>query len=103
MPQGASFPQLFSGSYYTANQRLKRAGTQQPAEHKEGLFDKIFHHHHKQGEEGQGAKDAGQPESGEGDEGGIRSDLKKDEAGMKEYLKEDEQLEQEGRTYGGLM
>ncbi|KAJ5974777.1 hypothetical protein N7481_008484 [Penicillium waksmanii] len=75
-----------------------RLDTQQPAEHKEGLFKKIFDHHHKHGHEEQDSKDKLQ-----GGEGGIRSDLKKDEAGFKQYLKEDEQLEQEGQTYGGLM
>lgn len=100
MPQGASFPVSFFGSYCISNQRLKRAGTQQAGEHKEGIFEKIFDHHHKHGQEGQDAKDAGKPE---GDEGGIRSELKKDEHGMKEYLKEDEEIEQEGGTYGGLM
>ena len=75
-----------------------RTDTQQPTEHKEGLFKKIFDHHHKDEHKDQDSKDKPQ-----GGEGGIRSDLKKDEAGLKEYLKEDEKLEQEGQTYGGLM
>ncbi|KAL2818711.1 hypothetical protein BDW59DRAFT_165374 [Aspergillus cavernicola] len=73
--------------------------TQQPTEHKESFFEKILdHHHHKNGNEGQAAKD--KPRGGEGR---LRSDLKEDEAGFKKYLKEDEQLEVEGQTYGGLM
>jgi hypothetical protein len=33
----------------------------------------------------------------------MKSDLHKDEAKLKDYLREDETLEEEGRTYGGLM
>ncbi|KAL4948593.1 hypothetical protein BDW69DRAFT_189136 [Aspergillus filifer] len=71
--------------------------TNQETHHKESLMDKILHPHRHKHEE-QAAKD--QPE---GAEGGLRSEIKKDEEDMKDYLKKDEQMEAEGRTYGGLM
>lgn len=36
-------------------------------------------------------------------ESGLRSELKKEEPGFKKYIQEDVKLEEEGRTYGGLM
>ncbi|KAL2810345.1 hypothetical protein BJX63DRAFT_434393 [Aspergillus granulosus] len=66
---------------------------------KEGFIEKILdHHHHEHGDKGQAAKDQPQGIWGE-----IRSDMKKNEAGLKEYLEKDEELEEEGKTYAGLM
>lgn len=75
-----------------------KTDAQQPTAHKEGFFKKVFDHQHKHEDKHQDSKD--KPQSGES---GIRSDLTKGETGLKEYLKEDELLEQEGKTYGGLM
>jgi hypothetical protein len=101
MPQGTDhlgFMLSFFFQLHCWSENSTRTDTQQPTEHKEGLFKKIFDHRHKDEHKEQDSKDKPQ-----GGEGGIRSDLKKDEAGLKKYIKEDEQLEQEGQTYGGLM
>ncbi|KAL4962982.1 uncharacterized protein BDV14DRAFT_177345 [Aspergillus stella-maris] len=66
-------------------------------QHKDSLMNKIIHPHRHKHEE-QAAND--KPESAEG---GPPSEMKKDEEIMKHYLKKDEQMEQEGKTYGGLM
>ncbi|KAL4945562.1 hypothetical protein BDV06DRAFT_219251 [Aspergillus oleicola] len=76
---------------------MEGGDTQQPTHHKESLMDRIFHPHRRRSED-HAAKD-----KPEGAEGGLRSDLKKDEEGLKDYVKKDEQMEEEGRTYGGLM
>ncbi|KAL3483586.1 hypothetical protein BJX62DRAFT_220014 [Aspergillus germanicus] len=67
---------------------------------KEGFIEKIFDHHrrHEHGDKNQTAENQSQ-----GKWNDLRSDIRKDEAGFKEYLKEDEEMEKEGRTYGGLM
>lgn len=76
---------------------FRRTDTQDPNKHKEYFFEKIFdHHHHENGKNDQ-TNDKPQHESG------LRSELKKDETGFKKYIQEDEKLEEEGRTYGGLM
>jgi hypothetical protein len=55
--------------------------------------DRLFHHEHekKEHESRQNAQGKGIPEK--------KSEIDK----IEDYLKEDEELEQEGRTYGGLM
>ncbi|KAL2839803.1 hypothetical protein BJY01DRAFT_24351 [Aspergillus pseudoustus] len=70
---------------------------------KEGFMEKILdhhhhRHHHEDGDKGQSANN--QPQGIWSD---LHSDIRKDEAGLKEYLKKDEQMEEEGKTYGGLM
>ncbi|KAJ5337324.1 uncharacterized protein N7506_005346 [Penicillium brevicompactum] len=93
MPEGLGPPLLPANSI---NDWLM-IDTQEPNKHKENLLEKILdHHHHKNGKEDQ-ANDKSPHE------GGLRSELKKDEAGFKKYIQEDEKLEEEGRTYGGLM
>jgi hypothetical protein len=58
--------------------------------------EKIFHHerHHKDGKLQEGQQEAQTKEVPE-----KESEVEK----FKDYIKEDEQLEQEGKTYGGLM
>ncbi|CZR63090.1 uncharacterized protein PAC_12987 [Phialocephala subalpina] len=73
---------------------------------KEGLVDKLFHHH-KEGEQagqqvprGQG-QDQGQYQ---GQDQGQQAPPKEGEyQKFKEYMKEDEELQKEGKEYGGLM
>jgi hypothetical protein len=63
-------------------------------------MEKILDHHHRHdhGDKNQTAENQSQ-----GKWSDLRSDIRKDEAGFKEYLKEDEEMEKEGRAYGGLM
>lgn len=75
------------------------APSHQPKEGGESFIKKVFdHHRHEHGSEGENAMN--KPQDGGS---GLRAELKKEEKGFKQYLKEDEQLEKEGRTYGGLM
>jgi hypothetical protein len=67
---------------------------------KEGFMDKILDHHHRHEH---GDKNRTAENQSQGKWSDLRSDIRKDEAGFKEYLKEDEEMEKEGRTYGGLM
>jgi uncharacterized membrane-anchored protein YjiN (DUF445 family) len=67
-------------------------------EKKEGLFDKIFHHHkHEEGQQAtrQQAGQAGQAQQP------VQKESKIDK--FKDYIKEDKELEREGKEYGGLM
>lgn len=73
--------------------------TQENPEHKESFVQKILHHHHNNSSNNEAQASEDKPHR---DEGGLRSDLKKDEAAFKEYMKEDKKLEEEGDTYGGL-
>ncbi|KAL3454199.1 hypothetical protein BJX65DRAFT_262982 [Aspergillus insuetus] len=73
--------------------------------HKEGFLEKILDHHHRHehGDKSQTAENQTAENQSQGKWSDLRSDIRKDEAGFKEYLKEDEEMEEEGRTYGGLM
>ncbi|KAJ5178827.1 hypothetical protein N7492_002037 [Penicillium capsulatum] len=73
-------------------------GTQHP-DHKESFMEKILDHHKHDSHENESQKSKEKPREG----GGFHADLKKEEEKFKNYIKEDETLEQEGRTYGGLM
>ncbi|RAO73460.1 uncharacterized protein BHQ10_009472 [Talaromyces amestolkiae] len=72
-----------------------------------GSFDKLFHHKNRD-EHGVHSGYQAQP-SGETrpqHESEIKrfeNDLKKEENKLKNYLDKDEELEEEGKTYGGLM
>ncbi|CDM37580.1 hypothetical protein CBS147339_8937 [Penicillium roqueforti] len=97
-------------------------------EHKDSFFEKILdrhhhHDHHKHGSENQATKDkphgedhdhAAQDKHKVGEdhaaqdkhhanEGGLRSQLKKDEERLKKYFTKDEKRSEDGQTYGGLM
>ncbi|KAJ5620225.1 hypothetical protein N7510_004209 [Penicillium lagena] len=82
--------------------------SQNTTEHKEPFIKRIFEHHHehKQENSSQGDDKDGAP-SHEGRlktyENDLKKDLKKDEEGLQKYYEEDKMLEEEGKTYGGLM
>ncbi|KAI7344128.1 hypothetical protein KC354_g15315 [Hortaea werneckii] len=61
---------------------------------KEGLMDKMFHHHHKDGQsaskEGESGEQPPQHKETEGEK-------------VKDYMKEERKLDEEGKEYGGLM
>ncbi|KAL4785402.1 hypothetical protein BJX76DRAFT_181929 [Aspergillus varians] len=107
MPQGLSPSPIRLSVNCKANQRLwLRIDTQNPTEHKEGIFEKIFdhhHHHHNHENDGNGAEDHGGKKDENDVEDKIREDVKKDEGGVKDWLKREQELEDEGQTYGGLM
>ncbi|RAO65478.1 uncharacterized protein BHQ10_001490 [Talaromyces amestolkiae] len=80
--------------------------------HHSGTFDKLFHHKHRdehhEGEEGahlenhdQYSGDARPQQESEFKR--FDKGLKKEENKFKNYLQKDEELEEEGKTYGGLM
>ncbi|KAI7264394.1 hypothetical protein KC343_g4732 [Hortaea werneckii] len=66
----------------------------QEEQKKEGLMDKMFHHHHKDGQqvskEGQSGEQPPQHKETEGEK-------------VKEYMSEERKLDEEGKEYGGLM
>lgn len=72
--------------------------------HNDSGFGKFFHHKHH---DEQGEK-SGNPEgiSGtkpESETAKFEDSLKKEGSKFKDYIHEDEELEEEGKTYGGLM
>lgn len=80
--------------------------------HHSGTFDKLFHHKHRvehhDDEHGVhlGNRDQYSGETRPQQESeikGFEKDLKKEENKFKNYLDKDEELEEEGKTYGGLM
>ncbi|KAI7268669.1 hypothetical protein KC345_g7640 [Hortaea werneckii] len=66
----------------------------QEEQKKEGLMDKMFHHHHKDGQqaskEGKSGEQPPQHKETEGEK-------------FKEYMNEERKLDEEGKEYGGLM
>lgn len=102
----------YLGSYLQRNQSqaltkhpLTEPTSQEPVHQQEGFFERILHHHH-QNEEAKYEKEPCEDNEDKDDhshddrhKGKGESELDK----MKDYLHEDEELEQEGRTYGGLM
>lgn len=62
------------------------------------MMDKIFHH--KKEEE---KSHSSEQEATEASESGKKSGFKDEEQKFKDYMKKDEELEQEGKEYGGLM
>ncbi|KAJ5674240.1 hypothetical protein N7462_009679 [Penicillium macrosclerotiorum] len=68
--------------------------------HHEGFFERILHHHYENQEKKDQREDTHEEDKHE------HADTDKKESAldkMKDYLKEDEELEDEGRTYAGLM
>lgn len=84
---------------------LTEQTSQDPVQQHEGFFERILHHHH-QNQEAQYQKDSDQDKTDKDEHHHDEHDKKKEESEldkMKDYLHEDEELEAEGRTYGGLM
>ncbi|GLI77925.1 hypothetical protein PoHVEF18_006222 [Penicillium ochrochloron] len=84
-----------------------KPSSQEPVHQQEGFFERILHHHH-QNEDAKYQKEPDQDKAhkDDHDHDHDRDTQKKKESEldkMKDYLHEDEELEQEGRTYGGLM
>ncbi|KAH8693642.1 hypothetical protein BGW36DRAFT_383429, partial [Talaromyces proteolyticus] len=74
--------------------------------HHNRTFGKLFHHEHRDEQGGkpgvaEGASDTKAPKK-ESEIHKLEGDLKKEEAKFKNYMQKDEQLEEEGKTYGGL-
>ncbi|CEJ61772.1 hypothetical protein PMG11_10291 [Penicillium brasilianum] len=79
--------------------------SQEPVHQQEGFFERILHRHH-QNQDAQYQKEPDQDKSGKDEHDHDEHDKKKGESEldkMKDYLHEDEELEAEGRTYGGLI
>jgi hypothetical protein len=102
------------GSYFiyrkpvaSTNKTPTEPTSQEPVHH-EGFFERILHHH-LQNEEDKYKKEPSEDNEDNADKDDHSHDdhpKKKGESEldkMKDYLHEDEELEQEGRTYGGLM
>ncbi|OKP14882.1 hypothetical protein PENSUB_5478 [Penicillium subrubescens] len=82
-----------------------KPSSQEPAHQHEGFFERILHHHN-QNEDAKYQKEPDQDKAHKDDHDHDHDAHKKKESEldkMKDYLHEDEELEQEGRTYGGLM
>ncbi|KAJ5370042.1 uncharacterized protein N7496_006134 [Penicillium cataractarum] len=79
---------------------------QEPVHQHEGFFERILHHHY-QNQEAQYQKEPDQDKTGKDEHEHDHDEHKKKGESeldkMKDYLHEDEELEAEGRTYGGLM
>jgi len=63
-------------------------------------MDKVFHHHKKEESQPGAAKET---ENKPGFEQKLRAEKEKEGGKFHNYMKEDEQMEAEGKEYGGLM
>ncbi|KAJ5104756.1 hypothetical protein NUU61_002103 [Penicillium alfredii] len=78
--------------------------TQKAPENKMSFMAKIFEHHQDHGQDN--TSQGGNKDEAFGHQSHLRTlekDLKKDEEGIRKYYQEDKTLEEEGKTYGGLM
>ncbi|KAF3387571.1 hypothetical protein F1880_001497 [Penicillium rolfsii] len=95
---------MSSHRYSTFTESSSQSSSQEPVHQHEGFFERILHHHN-QNEDAKYQKESDQNKA-HNDDHGHEHDRKKGESEldkMKDYLHEDEELEREGRTYGGLM
>ncbi|KAJ5160725.1 uncharacterized protein N7482_007729 [Penicillium canariense] len=77
--------------------------SQEPAHEHEGFFERILHRHHDI-QEAKDKNESRQATDGKDTQDHDEQHKKESERHkMKDYLHEDEELEDEGRTYGGLM
>lgn len=75
-----------------------------PEEQHHGKFSNLFHHntHNEHGEK----SDKTEEHSGtkkESEKNKLEGDLKTEAKKVENYIRKDEELEEEGKTYGGLM
>lgn len=105
---------MSSGRTCDSTSRIKSGFNQSlpTGSHHTGTFDKLFHRghrdEHRDDEHGIHPEDHGQASDmtrpkKESEIKSFENDFKKEENKFKNYLQKDEELEEEGKTYGGLM
>jgi hypothetical protein len=72
--------------------------------HQSSRFGKFFHHKH-QNEHGEKSENPEEPSSRktESETAKVEDNFKKEGKQFEDYIHDDEELEEEGKTYGGLM
>ncbi|KAI7086292.1 hypothetical protein KC356_g5146 [Hortaea werneckii] len=66
----------------------------QEEQKKEGLMDKMFHHHHKDGQSASKESESGEQ---------LPQHKETEGEKFKEYMSEERKMDEEGKEYGGLM